>query len=147
MNDRQLSAGALRRLRLVMSWSTTTKAVYMGMGRVMAYPTAEAQEAAQRELCQRLEAAERGEPFEQDRWVLDPPQRVDTNAGEELAMNSPLMKTLLVIALRHIAPLLGGAGVMSEDDFQQVAGALILLGSIAYHVYQRHQGKKLAGEA
>lgn len=62
-------------------------------------------------------------------------------------MNSPLMKTLLVIALRHLAPLVGGAGVVSDDDVQQVAGALILLGSIAYHVYQRHEGKKAAGEA
>lgn len=62
-------------------------------------------------------------------------------------MNSPLMKTLLVIALRQVAPLLGGAALTSENEIQQVAGALVLLGSIGYHVYQRHQGKKLAGEA
>lgn len=62
-------------------------------------------------------------------------------------MNSPLMKSLLVIALRQLAPLLGGAALTSDDQIQQVAGALVLLGSVAYHVYQRHQGKKLAGDA
>lgn len=69
-DERKLSDGELRRLRLVMSWSTTTKAVYNGMGRVMAYATTEAQAAAQRQLRDRIEAAERGEPFEQDRWVM-----------------------------------------------------------------------------
>lgn len=62
-------------------------------------------------------------------------------------MNSPLMKTLLVIALRHLAPLVGGAGVVSDNDVQQLAGALLLIGSIAYHVAQRHAAKKAAGEA
>ena len=52
------------------------------------------------------------------------------------------MNTLVVIALRHLAPLVGGAGVVSDDDVQQLAGALILIGSIAYHVWQRHQGQK-----
>lgn len=62
-------------------------------------------------------------------------------------MNSPLMKTILVIALRHVAPLLGGAGLFTDNDYEQIAGALLLLVSIAYHVQQRHAGKKLAGEA
>lgn len=62
-------------------------------------------------------------------------------------MNSPLMKSLLVILLRHIAPLIGGAGIFSDNDFEQIASAVILLASIAYHVKQRHEGKKLAGEA
>jgi hypothetical protein len=68
---RTMTDGEVRRMRLVMSWSSTTKAVYNGMGRVMLYPTAEAQDAAQRELCARIKAAERGEPFEQDRWVME----------------------------------------------------------------------------
>ena len=62
-------------------------------------------------------------------------------------MNSPMMKTVLVIALRHVTPLVGGAGLMGDDDYEQIAGAVLLLGSIAYHVYKRYQGKKLAGEA
>ena len=62
-------------------------------------------------------------------------------------MNSPLMKSCLVIALRHVAPLLGGAGLFTDNDFEQIAGGLLLAGSFAYHVYQRHQGKKLVGEA
>lgn len=68
---RNMTDGEVRRMRLVMSWSSTTKAVYMGLGRVMAYPTAEAQDAAQRELRARVEAAEHGEPFDQDRWVME----------------------------------------------------------------------------
>lgn len=62
-------------------------------------------------------------------------------------MNSPLMKSVLVIFLRQVAPLLGGAGLVADSDLEQFAGAIMLIGSIAYHVYQRHQGKKLAGEA
>lgn len=62
-------------------------------------------------------------------------------------MNSPLMKTLLVIALRQLAPLLGGAALTSDDQIQQAAGAIVLLASICYHVYHRHAGKKAVGEA
>lgn len=62
-------------------------------------------------------------------------------------MNSPLMKTLLVITLRQIAPMIGGAGLFTDNDVEQIAGGVILLASIAYHVYKRHEGKKLAGEA
>ena len=62
-------------------------------------------------------------------------------------MNSPLMKSLLVIALRQLAPLAGGAALGSDDQIQQAAGAIMLLASIAYHVYKRHEGKKAVGEA
>lgn len=62
-------------------------------------------------------------------------------------MNSPLMKSLIVICLRHIAPILGGAGLLADNEYEQIASALLLLGSIVYHVKQRHDGKKLAGEA
>lgn len=62
-------------------------------------------------------------------------------------MNSPLMKTLIVILLRHVAPIVGGAGLLADNDYEQIASALILLGSIAYHVRQRHDAKKLAGQA
>jgi len=58
---------------------------------------------------------------------------------------NPLVKTLLVIGLRHVAPMLGGAGLLSENDYGQIASWLILGGSFAYHVYQRHQGKKVIG--
>lgn len=61
-------------------------------------------------------------------------------------MNSPLMKSLVVIALRHVAPFAGGA-LASDDQLNQAAAALILLASIGYHVWQRHQGKKAIGEA
>lgn len=60
-------------------------------------------------------------------------------------MNSPLMKSLLVIALRQVAPLLGGAALTSDDQINQVAGAIVLLASVAYHVWQRHQGQQARG--
>ena len=54
------------------------------------------------------------------------------------------MNTLVVIALRHLALLVGGAGVVSDDDVQQLAGALIRLGSIAYHVLAASSRQKKA---
>jgi hypothetical protein len=54
----------------------------------------------------------------------------------------PMNKALLVILLRQIAPLLGGAGLFSDNDLGEIAGGLILLGSVAYHAYQRVQGRK-----
>lgn len=52
------------------------------------------------------------------------------------------VSSILVIALRQFWPLLGGAGVASDDELQKIAGALILLGSVAYHAWQRHRGQQ-----
>lgn len=57
-------------------------------------------------------------------------------------MSTEMIRSLVIIALRHVAPLVGGAGVVSDDQIQQLAGALILIGSIGYHVYQRLQAQK-----
>lgn len=57
-------------------------------------------------------------------------------------MNTDVIKTLIVIALRHLAPLLGGAGLISDNELAELAGGIILLGSIAYHAYQRSKGKQ-----
>jgi hypothetical protein len=62
--------------------------------------------------------------------------------AKRISMNAEMIRSLVIIGLRHVAPLVGGAGVVSDDQIQQVAGALILLGSVAYHVYQRYQGQK-----
>lgn len=59
-------------------------------------------------------------------------------------MNPSAISSILVIVLRSVWPMIGGAGVASDDELQKVAGALILLGSIAYHAYMRHAGKKEA---
>lgn len=59
---------------------------------------------------------------------------------------APMNKTLLVIILRQIAPLLGGAGLFSDNDLLEIAGGLITIGSIAYHAYKRYQGKKATAE-
>lgn len=59
-------------------------------------------------------------------------------------MNADVTKTVLVIVLRHLWPLLGGAGVASDDHLQQIAGAVVLLGSVVYHAWSRHQGQKVA---
>jgi hypothetical protein len=61
--------------------------------------------------------------------------------------NSPLAKSMLVIGLRHVAPIVGGAGLLADNDYEQIASWLLLGASFLYHVYQRHQGKKLVGEA
>lgn len=58
-------------------------------------------------------------------------------------MNQDMVKTVVVIALRHVWPLIGAGGVLSDDQMKQIAGAVVLLGSVAYHAYQRHQGKKV----
>lgn len=67
------SLGERRRAALVMSWSTTQKAVYNGLGHMpgAGFKTPEDQAQYQTELQQRLAAVERGEPWPQDRWVLD----------------------------------------------------------------------------
>lgn len=57
-------------------------------------------------------------------------------------MNQVMLRSVIVIGLRHVFPLLGGAGLMGDDDYEQIAGALFLLGSMAYHVYKRYQQKK-----
>lgn len=61
-------------------------------------------------------------------------------------MDTALIKSLLVIVLRHIAPLIGGAGLMSEGEFEQIASGILLLTSVSYHVKCRHDGKKAKGE-
>lgn len=61
-------------------------------------------------------------------------------------MNASAISSILVIALRQFWPLLGGAGVASDDELQKLAGALILVGSVVYHAWKRHQGKKAASE-
>lgn len=52
------------------------------------------------------------------------------------------VSSILVIVLRTFWPMLAGAGVTSDDELKQVAGALIVIGSVAYHAYQRYRGKK-----
>lgn len=73
MSDRTPTAGERRRARLVMSFSTTQKAVLNRMGFMpgAGFADPEAQEAYAHGLEARLEAAERGEPLPQDRWVMD----------------------------------------------------------------------------
>lgn len=60
-------------------------------------------------------------------------------------MNPSMISSILVIVLRSFWPLLGGVGVASDDELKQIAGALVLLGSVAYHAWQRHQGQKARG--
>lgn len=52
------------------------------------------------------------------------------------------VNSILVILLRQFWPLLAGAGVASDDELQKLAGALIVVGSVAYHAYMRYRGKK-----
>lgn len=79
-----MTPGELRRARLVMSWSTTTRAVLNGLGYLAIYPTHAAQDQAQGDLQARLDAAEAGDPFPQDRWVLDRDSPT-APTGEEVA--------------------------------------------------------------
>lgn len=66
----------------------------------------------------------------------------DDKTEKETLMNASALSSILVIALRHFWPLLGGAGVASDDELQKVAGAVILLGSVGYHAWQRHRTRK-----
>lgn len=52
------------------------------------------------------------------------------------------VNSILVILLRSAWPTIAGNAFASEDDLQKAAGALILLGSVAYHAWQRQRGKK-----
>jgi hypothetical protein len=52
------------------------------------------------------------------------------------------VSSILVILLRTFWPMLAGAGVTSDDELKQIAGALIVVGSVAYHAYMRHRGQQ-----
>ena len=54
------------------------------------------------------------------------------------------LSSILVILLRTFWPMLAGAGVTSDDELKQFAGALIVVGSVGYHAWQRYQAKKAA---
>lgn len=60
-------------------------------------------------------------------------------------MNTEALNSVLVIVLRTLWPMLGTAGMASDDELKKFAGGLVLIGTIAYHAYQRHQGKKRRG--
>lgn len=62
--------GQRRRMLLVMSFSTTQKAILNGLGQ-LAIMSPSSQASYQIELQQRLQAAEEGKPWPPDRWVLD----------------------------------------------------------------------------
>lgn len=64
--------GQRRRMLLVMAFSTTQKAILNGLGQV-AIMSPSAQDRYQQELQQRLQAAEAGDPWPPDRWILDVP--------------------------------------------------------------------------
>lgn len=57
---------------------------------------------------------------------------------------NPLIRNILVIAVRQAWPYLAGAASASASDSEvnQIVGALILFGSIAYHAWQRHHGRQ-----
>lgn len=46
--------------------------------------------------------------------------------------------------VRAVLQLSGGAALMSEDEITQLAGALFVLGSLAWSVYQKVQARKVA---
>lgn len=51
--------------------------------------------------------------------------------------------TVVVSLLRHLLTFVGGAGVLSDDQLVQVAGALLTLGAVAWSVTD----KRLAARA
>lgn len=77
----ELSYGERLRICLVMSFSTTQKAVLNRMGYMpgAGFKSPEKQELDARQIDARLAAAERGDPWPQDRWILD---RVGENDGD-----------------------------------------------------------------
>lgn len=56
-------------------------------------------------------------------------------------------KTVMVIVLRTLWPVIGGAAIMSEDELQIAAGGLVTVGFVVYHIVQRIRGKARAEKA
>lgn len=66
-------------------------------------------------------------------------------------MNAALIETIIIQTLRHgftaLGVSVGTNGVVSDSQLQIVAGAVMVVVSVAYHVYKNYQGKKRAGRA
>lgn len=56
-------------------------------------------------------------------------------------------KTVIVIMLRTLWPFVGGAAIMSEGEIQIIAGGLVTVGFVVYHIVQRIRGKARAEKA
>lgn len=53
-----------------------------------------------------------------------------------------VVRSVVVVAVRQVLPLLGGTALASADTVNQVAGAIMVLLSVAYHAYGLHKGQQ-----
>lgn len=52
--------------------------------------------------------------------------------------------TVVVALLRHLLTFAGGAGVLSDDQLAQVAGAVLTLGAVAWSVMDKRLAARTA---
>lgn len=53
-----------------------------------------------------------------------------------------MIESAVLMALRMLWPALGGAAIVSESELSKLAGALVVVGSIAYHAVKRYRGRQ-----
>lgn len=58
-------------------------------------------------------------------------------------MNPVVIRSVVVIVLRTLIPLIGGAGLaLGDTDLEQIAAGLLTVGYVFYQAWKRVKGKK-----